>query len=353
MNVVNEANDAARLPARPASRRSRSVSVVVTVALVVLAGVLAVTATKLVSDRGPVVSGGRADPVGGPVPTGSPAPAVRPPAAPSDAAVPPAGTDVRIGTLTVTVPAGWFERSREDKLSRTTVCLTATAAGCDLWVTGWDESTQPTADLTPDTFASLATKAMAICDGDQLAVRTTAYSTTTLGDRPAEYRAYDRACDDRTRHLEQWTVPTWPPVQFSSTDRRTDATQAVHDIVASARFSEPDSGHRVMELGYIKGHSTGPDGLVHIKVDRAIRSVGGTDNGRDVNGKDTTYDYRLAPSVRVRDDGQLCADSYAVNRTCPLSTALGRLAHGDADQIVHLDFDRDGLVVEIVGEYRP
>jgi hypothetical protein len=169
---------------------------------------------------------------------------------------------VRVGPLTLSLPDGWTAAAPQTAASRTMVCLTGGGggAGCDVWVTALTAIPRDEY-LSVDTFAGLLAKEPPTCTAGRYAgsgsMETTSHGVRTLGDHPADYRAYLKVCD-RAYHLEQWTVPTWPVVQVSSTDVRPALVGEVHAIVASARFTEPDSGLRMMDAGILAGHRDRP-----------------------------------------------------------------------------------------------
>jgi hypothetical protein len=337
--------------------RPRWLIPLVTATAVLAVGSSTALAVRVVGhhDPTPTAAPGQAGPAGGLRPSGTATSSATPAGTPTNSAgstPSDPGKVIRVGTLSLTVPTRWRELIRDVRSARTMLCLGGTDAGCDLWVTTQSEIGY----LDVDLFGSMLTnREPPLCSGSGAAgvasTTTTAYRGAKLGQRPAEYRAYERSCD-RTYEMEQWTVPTWPPAQVTSTDERPELRGQVRAIVASARFSEPDSGRRVTDKGVLTGHSTS-GGVVHVRLDRTIWISGGVNNGHDENSNHTTYDYRLSPAVTVTDSGQLCSDALSQSsRSCPLATLLARIDQGKAG-IVHLDFDRQGEVLGIQGEYRP
>lgn len=355
------------MPARPV-RRPRWAIPAVAAAAVLAASTGVVLAVQVSQHHtAPDQAAGQAAPIGAASPSAGPAgttgtagTAGTSAGHPTGSTTPPnpGGRTVRVGALTLSLPGNWHEANPQTGSGRTTVCLAADApqpAGCELWVTAMTDG--QVGPVSVDSYAGLLPKEAPTCvAGNQHGTvdTTTAYEVRTLGDRKADYRAYTKACD-RVYHYEQWTVPTWPAVQLTTTDDQPAVTADVRGIVASARFSTPDSGHRVMDNGLLVRHSTGPAGELRITLDRTIRVFGGPDNGHDVDTSSATYDYRVSPRVRIVDDGlELCGiNSIAAGKTCPLSAVLSRIDKHQARGIVQLSFDQAGVVVGIDGEYRP
>src|SRR5262249_53515963 len=293
------------------------VAVLAAMAVAVGGGVLAAAWLTASRHPGPTMERGRAAPVQETgsvgVPTRPPPASTSPepsgpglsrPAAPGRSA--PAGTEVAVGPLRLTLPAGWAVARRDTGEGRTTACLekVPTAGSCDIWVTAVDDPT--TGGMSVDEFAGMMTLETGLCPvgagGGEL--ETTGYTVRTLGDRPAEYRAYRRVCGGAVQRPEQWTVPTWPAVQVSALDLRPAARDDVPAIVAGARFTEPDTGRRVTDVGLLTGHSRDAGGSVHVRLNRTVWVAGGVNNGHDMDENPATYDYRLAQSVTIRDSGQ-------------------------------------------------
>lgn len=330
--------------------RPRWVIPLVAATAVLAAGSATALATQVVGHKNPApaAAGGQAGPAGV---TSSASPAGTTTAsgggrASSSGTPADPGKPVRIGTLTLTVPRAWTA-TRTDRADQIEMCLAAPGtAGCDLTVAAMTKL----GPVDVDAFGSMLDREPPGCGGPVHQIVTTAYRTSKLGARPAEYRAYRATCD-RTYELEQWTVPTWAPVQVIGSDIRPELLDTVRAVVASAAFSEPDSGRRVGDQGLLTGHS-GSGASLHISLDRTIWLSGGADNGHDENSNNSTYDYQVAPSVKISDNGQLCADTFGTNRTCPLSTVLARIDQHRTG-VVHLDCNESGVVIAIHGEYRP
>jgi hypothetical protein len=363
-------------PVAGSRRRWLVAAVPLAVLAVLVSGTLGVIRLAGLRAGGPNPIGGPVAPIGGPVAAGPVA--AGPSGAGPDGAQPGAGSTggatagtgrplpgggagrtVQVGPLALSLPAGWTADAPQRQAGTTRVCLVGRGgpAGCQLWVAALT-SIPASGNLSVDGYGGLLGVEMEVCAtgpaaGSGPAPTTTAYAVRTLGGRPAEYRAYAKTCG-RPYRAEQWTVPTWPVVQISRPDLPPALVADVHAIVASAHFTEPDSGLRMTDEGLLAAHSTDRSGVVHIRLDRTVRVYGGADNGRDEDSNPTTYDYRLSPGVQVRDSGTLCADTTLPppGRTCPLSTVLQRSEAGRTG-IVHLDFDRSGVVVRINGEYRP
>jgi len=252
--------------------------------------------------------------------------------------------------MSLRLPVGWYEAGVSSRYGRTEVCLSDAQAGapCDLRVVVLD---QMQSGLSVDNYGGLFAREMG-CRPVTAEEITTSYTVRTVGGRSADYRAFTQTCQ-REYHLEQWTIPTWPAIQIASTDEQPEIAADVHAIVASASFSEPDSGHRVIDHGLLAGHSVNND-RTHLALNRTVWVAGGPNNGHDVDGNPTTYDYTLAPNVRITDHGTLCGDvsDPGTAHTCSLATVLSRIdAHKTG--LVSLDFDQSGTVIAINGDYRP
>jgi hypothetical protein len=332
--------------------------------LVAAAAVLAVAAATVLATElakggspAPVSSNGAAGPAGitppGPVPPSTSARPSGTTSGPPSGTAPAAGRSntASVGTLSLTLPAGWHEVDRANLPDRIEACFgpRTSAEGCPLWVIAQREDGY----VDVDGYASMLTeREKPQCAAKSATTTTREYRTVKLGERPAEFRSFLRTCT-RTYQMEQWTVPTWPPVQVVDTDTQPEQRDAIQQIVGSATSSGADSGIRVTDEGLITSFAPTPDLVLHLKLDRTIRLQGGVNNGQDENTNHTTYDYVVADDADVVDNGFLCADSVpSATRSCPLSTVRTRAAAGKTG-IVHLVFDRNGKVTGLYGEYRP
>jgi hypothetical protein len=344
---------------RVAGVRPRRLAVLAAAAavLVVGGGGAAVALAAHGSSGAPGVANGPAGPAGVSVASTPSVPA-------GSSATPSAGTSgstgstpnrssahtVHIGPMTLRLPTGWYASSLNTRYGRTEACLVDAQPGarCDLSVVVLNE---PAADLSVDSYGALFAREMG-CRPVTGPGSTTSYGVRKVGGRSADYRAFTQTCG-RDYHYEQWTIPTWPAIQIASTDEQPELAADVHTIVASASFSDADSGRRVIDHGLLAGHST-RDGRTHIALNRTVWVAGGPNNGHDVDDNLTTYDYPLAAGVRIIDSGTLCGDvaNPTGTRSCSLATVLTRIDGQQTGQ-VNLDFDRSGTVVAIRGEYRP
>jgi hypothetical protein len=338
------------------SRRLRLTVAAVAVTVVAGAG-LAVAWAAHGSPNAPSVAPGAAGPAAVAVlpsasaaKSGSPSPSASiSPTASSSAPDRTSARTVHIGPMSLRLPVGWYEASVNTRNGRTEACLSDAQAGapCDLRVVVLN---QPDSRLSVDHYGGLFARELG-CRPITAEEVTTSYTVRTVGGRSADYRAFTQTCG-RDYHLEQWTIPTWPAIQIASTDEQPEIAADVHAIVASASFSRPDSGHRVIDHGLLAGHST-KDGRTHIALNRTIWVAGGPNNGHDVDGIATTYDYTLAADVRITSHGSLCDNSGdPTAHSCSLATVLSRIdAHATGP--VSLDFDQSGTVIAINGDYRP
>lgn len=348
----------------PPSRttRPRWLLPVLTVVAMILAAGGAVLATNAVRHQGPAAAGGRAAPIEGAAaqsssPPASPAQNAPAGGRPSSSSAPP-GKTVHVGSVTVTTPTSWRVRSLDSNRGRTTACLYGPGgsdklSGCDVVIVAM-AGLGPNDLLNVDQYQSFSLEGWGNCGGPGSRFTTTSYDIRKVGGRNAEYRAFDMVCGGPTYHVQQWTVPTWPAAQLSTTDQNPAMRDQAEAVVASARFSEADTGRRVTDHGLLAGHTPMTGSVAELKLDRTIWVFGGPDNGHEENSNHTTYTYRVMTGVKVSDFATLCADTQATgSRSCSLATILQRIDQGKAG-LVTLQFDEaSGMVTGIEGEYRP
>jgi hypothetical protein len=348
----------------PPSRttRPRWLLPVLTVVAMILAAGGAVLATNAVRHKGPAAAGGRAAPIEGEAalsnsPSAPPTNASTASQPSGTASTAPQGKDIHVGSVTVTTPTSWRPDGITSDRGRTSACLLGPSsekdAGCDLTVVAM-AGLGPNDFLSTDSYHSFLLDFSGPCGAAGTRYTTTSYGTRQVGGRSAEYRAFDVTCGGSTNHVEQWTVPTWPAVQFSTTDLHPALRGQAETIVASARFNEPDTGRRVMDHGLLVGHTPMTGSVAQIKLDRTIWVAGGANNGHEENSNHATYSYTVSTGVRVNDFATLCADTQATgSRSCSLATVLQRIDQGRAG-LVTLQFDEaSGMVAGIRGDYRP
>ncbi len=142
------------------------------------------------------------------------------------------------------------------------------------------------------------------------------YRDTTLGGRPAEYRAWRWDCQGRPGvDVAQYSVMTPTPYELFS-DRATAQVKSLMDGIArSSRLPAPTGSVRLYDHGILRTTQSGPVGGTTITLDRTI--VGAPNNSP------MTYDYvvpaggrwdptalaaLVGQTVTVRTDGQVVVE---------------------------------------------
>jgi hypothetical protein len=265
--------------------------------------------------------------------------------------------------MAVPVPEGW--RLDQEPGTPRRACLHpaggATGQDCALLITaygGYDPAWR--FDGPPFQVDSPPVTATG-CDTQGLATVTS--STQQVGGRQAEFRRFTQQCGGSPRTTEQWTVTSYPVVRFWRSHVDTGPEPVIHQILDHLSWTAQMTSTRAVDRGYLVS-STGGGGHVHLRLDRTILVLGGPDNGMESNSNTQTYDYPVAPDVRIIDQARLCyndAESLGGGH-CTLDALLRRLDEGDhrADGgspvrtiPVVLVRDSAGVVVRIVSQYHP
>lgn len=151
------------------------------------------------------------------------------------------------------------------------------------------------------------------CENGYIPRRLLDYRDTTLGGRPAEYRAWHWDCQTGPgADIAQYTVVTNVAYVLFSDHATDEVKDLMAQIAASSTLPAATGSTRLYDHGIVRRTQSGPDGGTTISLDRTI--VGAPNNSP------TTYDY-LVPAggrwdatalaalvgqtVTIRTDGQV------------------------------------------------